>query len=90
MAAGGANKVLGEVEISCGQCQFDMPGDGCTLAIRIDGKGYFVEGSGIDDHGDAHAEDGLCNCVRKANVVGQIVDGKFKAESIKLLDVAKK
>ena len=32
---------------------------GCDLAIRIDGKSYFVEGTKIDDHGDAHANDGF-------------------------------
>ena len=83
-------KIDADVELSCGQCNFGMAGDGCTLAVRIDGKGYYVEGSGIDDHGDAHADDGICNCVRKAKVVGEIVDGKFKAESIKLLEMAKK
>ena len=27
---------------------------GCDLAVRIDGKSYFVEGTKIDEHGDAH------------------------------------
>ena len=31
------------VEASCGECQFKMKGKGCTLAIRIEGKSYFVE-----------------------------------------------
>lgn len=73
------------VEASCGQCQFGMEGDGCTLAVRIDGETYFVDGSSIDDHGDAHGEDGLCNCVRKARVQGEIVDGRFVASVFELL-----
>ena len=72
------------VEASCGQCQFDLPGQGCTLAVRIDGIAYFVEGSGIDDHGDAHSADGLCNAIRSATVEGEIEDGRFIARSFVL------
>jgi hypothetical protein len=46
------------VEASCGQCQFGMKGYACDLAVRIDGKPYFVDGTSID-YGDAHAEDGF-------------------------------
>lgn len=73
------------VEASCGQCQFGMKAKGCDLAIRIDGKSYFVDGTAIDQHGDAHAADGFCSAVRKAEVVGEIVDNRFKATSFKLL-----
>lgn len=73
------------VEVSCGQCQLGLPGDGCDLAIRIDGVAYFVDGTTIDDHGDAHADDGLCNCVRKAEATGTIKDGRFVATSLELL-----
>jgi hypothetical protein len=73
------------VEASCGQCQFKMKGDGCELAVRIDGKSYFVDGTSIDSHGDAHANDGFCASIRKAEVVGKIVDNRFKATSFKLL-----
>ncbi len=73
------------VEASCGQCQFGMEGHGCELAVRIDGKSYFVDGSSIDSHGDAHAKDGFCASVRKAEVVGKVVDNKFKVTSFKLL-----
>ena len=73
------------IDASCGQCQFDMEGEGCTLAVRIDGKTYYVEGSTIDDHGDAHGEDGLCNCVRKARVEGEVIDGKFVATVFEVL-----
>ncbi|MGI9516104.1 MAG: DUF6370 family protein [Pirellulaceae bacterium] len=73
------------VEASCGQCQFGMEGDGCTLAVRIDGETYYVDGSSIDDHGDAHGDDGLCNCVRRARVQGEVVDGKFVASVFEVL-----
>jgi hypothetical protein len=77
-----ANKV---VEASCGQCQFGMEGQSCDLAVKINGKSYFVDGSGIDDHGDAHAKDGFCQKVRKAVVSGEIAGNRFKASSFKLL-----
>lgn len=73
------------VEIACGECQFKMKGKDCDLAIRIDGKSYFVDGKGIDDFGDAHDTHGFCNAVSKAEVTGKIVSGRFKAEDIKLL-----
>jgi hypothetical protein len=73
------------VEASCGQCQFGMKGKACDLAVRIDGKPYFVDGTNIDHHGDAHAADGFCAAVRKAEVVGEIVDNRFKATYFKLL-----
>ena len=66
-----------------------MEGSGCDLAIRIDGKSYYVDGSSIDDHGDAHADDGLCNQIRKAKVTGEIKDGRFLAESIQVLPTEK-
>lgn len=72
------------VEASCGQCQFGMDGSGCDLAIRVDGKHYPVEGTGIDDHGDAHGDDGLCNCIRKATVSGEVVEGRFIATKFEL------
>lgn len=75
------------VEAACGQCQFDMKGKkGCDLAVRIDGKAYFVEGVKIDDHGDAHAEHGFCNAVRKAEVTGTVKGDKFVATSFRLVD----
>ena len=73
------------VEASCGQCQFGMKGNGCDLAVRIDGKAYFVEGTDIDKHGDAHAEDGFCQAIRKAEVVGTIKDTVFVVTQFKLL-----
>jgi hypothetical protein len=60
---------------------------GCDLAVRIDGKSYFVEGTKLDSHGDAHAKDGFCSTIRKAEVVGEIKGNKFIASSFKLLPV---
>jgi len=79
------------VEASCGQCNFGIKGKGgCDLAVRIDGKSYFVDGTKLDNHGDAHAKDGFCSVVRKAVVSGEIVDSRFKASEFKLLPVEKK
>src|SRR6185503_5661858 len=75
------------VEASCGECQFDLPGKSCDLAVRIDGKAYFVDGTSIDDHGDAHADDGFCEAIRKAEVQGEIVNNRFKATYFKLKPV---
>lgn len=74
------------VEASCGQCKFGMTSKkGCDLAVRIDGKSYFVEGTKLDDHGDAHAKDGFCSAIRKAEVSGEVVNDKYVATSFKLL-----
>ena len=75
------------VEASCGQCQFGMEGSGCDLAVRIDGQAWYVDGSGIDDHGDAHGVHGLCNAIRMADVSGSVIDGRFLAERIVLRPV---
>ena len=76
------------VEASCGQCQFGMKDKkGCDLAVRIDGKSYFVDGTGLNDHGDAHSDDGFCSAIRKAEVVGVIKDNKFVVSQFKLLPV---
>jgi hypothetical protein len=82
---GGAGEPL-RVEAACGQCQFGMPGDDCELAVRIDGRVYFVDGTGIDDHGDAHAWDGFCNAIRYARVTGRIENGRFVATTFELVD----
>lgn len=78
------------VEASCGQCQFHMKDKkGCDLAVRIDGKTYWVEGSGIDDHGDAHGGMGFCNAIRKAEVSEKVKGKKFVVTSFKLLPEGK-
>ena len=74
------------VEAACGQCQFRMTEkSGCDLAVKIDGKSYFVDGTTIHDHGDAHADDGFCEAIRQANVKGEIIDGRFKAETFTII-----
>ncbi|AYO58430.1 hypothetical protein CO230_10060 [Chryseobacterium sp. 6424] len=74
------------VEASCGQCQFKMKDKkGCDLAIRTGGKSYFVDGTKIDDHGDAHATHGFCNTVRQAEVSGTVQNGVFVATYFRLL-----
>jgi hypothetical protein len=72
-------------ETACGQCKLGLPGKSCDLAVRINGKAYFVDGTAIDGHGDAHAKDGFCSAIRKAEVQGEIVDNRFKATYFKLL-----
>jgi hypothetical protein len=78
------------VEAACGECQFKMEGKSCDLAVRINGKSYFVDGTKIDDHGDAHAKNGFCEKVRKAEVQGNIVNKRFVATSFKLLPESEK
>lgn len=77
------------VEASCGECNFGLKGKSCDLAIRINNKSYFVDGTSIDKHGDAHAKDGFCEKIRQAEVTGKIVNGRFKATSFKLLPNSK-
>jgi hypothetical protein len=84
------HKKIQVVDVSCGKCNFALGGESCKLAVRINGKSYFVEGAAIDDFGDAHAKAGLCNAVRKAQVQGEILDNKFKATYFKLLEDKKK
>lgn len=79
-----SKKVL-MVEASCGQCQFKMQGKGCTLAVKIKGKLYFVEKAHIDSFGDAHDTDGFCNAIRKAKVQGNITGDKFIATYFELI-----
>lgn len=79
------------VDVSCGQCKFAMTEKkGCDLAVRIDGKSYFVDGTRIDDHGDAHAKDGFCTAIRKAEVIGEIKNNRFVVSYFKLLPAEQK
>ena len=79
------NKKIQIVETACGECQFKLSGKGCDLAVRLDGKPYFVDGTDIDSHGDAHAKDGFCNAVRKAEVQGEIVNDRYRVTYFKLI-----
>ena len=80
---------LKNVEAACGECKFAMKGKGCNLAVRIDGKAYFVDNTGLDDHGDAHADDGFCNKIRRADVTGKIVKDRFVVSKFTLLKESK-
>ena len=77
------------VKAGCGECRFGMKGNGCQLAVRINGKPYFVDGTNIDEHGDAHANDGLCNKIRKASVSGKLENDRYVATSFRLLKEGK-
>ncbi len=74
------------VDAACGQCQFKMSGKGCTLAVRINGKAFFVDKAHIDGFGDAHSEMGFCNAIRKAKVQGFVSKGKFVPNYFVLLE----
>lgn len=74
------------VETACGECQFDLPGDGCDLAVRIGDVAWFVSGTSIDDHGDAHATDGFCNAVRHARVSGHVEGDRFVVTDFALVE----
>lgn len=84
------NKTTHVVKVACGQCKLGLSGHGCDLAVRFNGKAYFVEGTAIDEHGDAHADDGFCNAVREAKVQGEVVNGKFLVTWFELLPLKKK
>lgn len=80
-AAGQAQNVTA----GCGLCIFHMPGvNTCVLAVRVEGRDYLVQGRGIDDLGDAHAADGLCNTSRAVLVQGEVRDGKFVVSEMRL------
>lgn len=80
-----STKKLMVVDAACGQCRLGLPGKSCDLAVRIKGKAYFVDGTDIDSHGDAHAKDGFCNSIRKAEVQGEVLNGRFHATYFKLV-----
>ncbi len=77
-------------ELACGQCQFKMPGKSCDLAVRINGQSYFVDGVHIDSLGNAHASDGMCNAITKAEVQGELDNDRYKVTYVKLLKPKKK
>jgi hypothetical protein len=80
-----ASKPVLVLEASCGSCNFKMPGKECYLAVKYEGKTYAVEGTGLDDHGDAHEEKGFCMAVRKAKVQGSLKGNKFVISYFELL-----
>ena len=56
-----------------------------NINFLVGKKTFNVKGTGMEDHGDSHAEDGFCNAVRIANVKGKVSKGKFKSESFALI-----
>ncbi|WP_231962859.1 DUF6370 family protein [Polaribacter sp. KT25b] len=62
-------------EFSCEQCQFELDSEnGCSLAVRIDDKVYFVEGFKIDDFGDAYDKHtGFYKVIKKGEVVASYI-----------------
>jgi hypothetical protein len=77
------------VDAACGTCMLKMAGKDCKLAITFKGKNYFVDGTGIDDHGDAHDDAGFCNAISKAKVQGKVVDDKFLVTYFELVKKVK-
>ena len=73
------------VDAACGQCKLGLKGNSCDLAVRIRDTAYFVDGTSIDEHGDAHADDGFCNAIRKAAVRGEIINNRFRVSYFKLI-----
>lgn len=73
------------VEATCGNCMYKMEGTGCNLAVKFNDKNYFVKGTNIDDHGDAHDADGFCNAIKKARVQGSVIDDKFVVSFFELV-----
>lgn len=69
------------VEAGCGECSYKMEGvTSCVLAVKIDGKTYLVSGADVNAHSA-----GLCKATRKAEIAGEIVDGKYVVSSFKLM-----
>ncbi len=75
----------GIYDISCGICQFDMTGDECALAIRVNEKNYYIENGDVNVFGDMDAADGVCNEVKKAYARGEIKFGVVFIDSISLI-----
>ena len=73
------------VEAACGECKFGLKGKDCDLAVRMNGRSYFVDGVKADSLGDAHAADGICESIRKARVTGEVKGSRFVATSFELL-----
>lgn len=79
-----------EALASCGTCNFKMKAEGCPLAIKYNDKYYLVEGTSIDDHGDAHADDGFCNAIKKVKVQGTFEKNRFKATYFEVVNTDKR
>lgn len=42
------------VDASCSKCNIDLKAIEYSVAVRMNGKAYFVGGANIDSFGDAH------------------------------------
>ena len=81
-----SGKIVGSVHASCGMCNFGVKtSKSCDLSIKIGENVYGVRGTGIEDHGDSHAENGFCNAIRTASVSGYITGDYFISKSFELL-----
>ena len=83
------NKNVYELETACGTCMFKMKGKGCVLAVKYNDSAYFIKGTNIDDHGDAHAKNGFCNAVKKARIQGELKDNIFWVTYFEVLNPKK-
>lgn len=79
-----ATKKIVKAKAACGICQFGQAGKTCELAVRIKNTTYYVDGANIDSFGDAHAADGFCNTIRKAEVQGEVVNNRYQLTYMKL------
>ncbi len=79
-----------EIEAGCAMCIYQMPGiEECVLAVDWNGRRYLVDGSGIDDHGDAHAADGLCLAARPGTMrVEAVTDNRVRVAAMQLVPQA--
>jgi len=68
---------LVKAEAACGICMLNMQGEECELAVKIKDSKYYVIGTGIDDHGNAHSKKGFCNAIRKAEIQGKVINNKY-------------
>ena len=75
----------GLVITSCGKCNLGTKDKGCSLSVKIGDKIYPVQGTGIHDHGDAHASTGFCSAVRVAWAKGKMEQDVFLADSFVLV-----
>lgn len=79
------DKELLTVEVSCGQCNFDLDGFGCDVAVKVGENAYYVDGVGISDYGHPHAKGGFCVATHKAEIQGELIDNRYKITYFKLL-----
>ncbi len=76
----------GSATAACARCVLGMEGvPDCRLAVQMGNRRYLVQGSGIDDHGDAHAKEGLCNVARRAVVRGAVAGDRIVIDEMRIL-----